>query len=856
MFPRLPQPVDPRSLIRTALILTVVVAPFVAAAVLTLADEQRSHEKLARRDAMAAAGPALAAMTSTTDAFKAAALAGASDRDITHSFRRAVEAGAAPSAGSPITTRILLLERSGDRFATIATSGVPLKQPLHLGRRSRELITAVIDSGTARIISSKAKAGELELTAAGPVVDRSDRALLLKLASAKASLPASKTKRPFGVAITITRKGRPPQILWSTAEVDTSRVPTYENHITTAGIPIRITAYANAAAPTVLTSRSTLLMLLAGLIASALTATLLSQLQRRSRDHQNHDAELQRATEQLAQSEQRYDGLFEGASDVVLLLDEHGCIVDTNRAGETVLGRRRDQLVGHRLVDLSVPESAKALETLLASAISHRSESARTTAFFATATGARTPLDLALRVNHEDDQVHGIQVIARDVTAQQEYERQLKLQAEHDALTGLANRSLLFDRVQGALQVSQRTAVLLIDLDEFKQINDNLGHAAGDDLLREVAKRIGSCMRDIDTCARLGGDEFAVLVDDLPTGIAPTEVAEQLLRALRPPIMLGGQPVTVNASIGIAEREASTRDPNELMRNADIAMYEAKSAGRNRHALFDESMLAEITARAKLIEDLEAAIDRAELVVRYQPIVRMDTGQVCAAEALIRWEHPTKGLLPPISFIPLAEETGMIVPIGRFVLREACKQAVAWQSIAPEMAVTFNISGRELEEPDFLSSVKAALASTGLHPSRLIAEITETLLIGDTGAADILKQLKGLGVQLAVDDFGAGYSSIDYLRRFPIDILKIDKGFTDRLDEERDADLFAAIVQLSHSIGIETVAEGIETRAQFDYVRQARCDRGQGYLFAKPIEAEEVSQLLRRSQPIAKASAA
>ena len=741
-----------------------------------------------------------------------------------------------------------LLEAKDKRWLDIAHDGGAQRPPLHFGPKQRSRLTGAARRAQPTVLRTSVKGTTLHVIMAVPARGRADRLVIAEASgpgSARGAVPPG-GNLDFAVYLGTTPTAR------TLSAASTPKLPlsgdTYSQVSTVSGVEILTVTRARNPLSTLVDRLMPWIALAAGLLITGIAMVLKKGRRRREMETMELSDEVRLAQDELLASERRFTGLFDNASDIVMLLDADGGIVEVNRAGASAHGRTHDQLLGMRLVDLASPEHAAGLEHFLEQTFTRGTDrGARHASDFISTSGRRIPLDLSVATMRSGPTITGMQVMARDVTDQREFERQLTHQAHHDALTGLANRALMFDEIDRALVSGgpRRTVVLMIDLDEFKQINDNLGHAAGDELLREVAKRIATTMRPIDTCARLGGDEFAVLIEDLPAGIEPPDVAERLLEVLRQPISLAGQPHTVRASIGIAEPDDDTVRANELLRNADIAMYEAKNNGRNCHASFDHSMLAEITARARLIEELEDGIARGELVARYQPIVLMESGRISCTESLVRWQHPTRGLLGPNEFIPLAEETGLVVQIGRWIMREACNQAVAWSAIDPEVAVTVNISGRELEEHDFYESVRTAIAASGIAPSRLIVEITETLLLGDSNAAEQLKRLKSLGIQIAVDDFGKGYSSLDYLRRFPIDILKIDKGFTDRLDDERGANLFAAIIQLAHSIGLETVAEGIETMEQFSYAREVGCDRGQGFLFDRPLEATELEQRLR-----------
>ena len=425
-----------------------------------------------------------------------------------------------------------------------------------------------------------------------------------------------------------------------------------------------------------------------------------------------------------------------------------------------------------------------------------------------------------------------------------------------DSLTKLPNSTLFVDRVAHALANSRRhghnISVAFLDLDDFKTVNDTLGHHSGDQLLAAVAGRLANCLRDADTAARLGGDEFALLLETTDEHEAAI-VAERVQSSLREPFEIEGHEVSVHASIGISRSGPDTEDADELMRNADTAMYAAKDKGKARYERFSPSMhRGDASRRLQVAAELKRAIDDQELVLQYQPIVNLHTGEIDAVEALVRWEHPNRGLTLPIDFIPVAENTGLIVDIGTYVLRNACQQARLWQRQFPKdppLQASVNLCVIQLEAPSFVEDVAMLLHRCDLPPNTLILEITESVLMHDTAqTTSRLNELKALGVQLAVDDFGTGYSSLSYLRGFPVDILKIDRSFVSALDEatEEDLALPRAIAALGRELNLQTIAEGIETREQLSQIRTMLCDHAQGYYFAKPLWAEEVEQLLRK----------
>jgi diguanylate cyclase len=425
---------------------------------------------------------------------------------------------------------------------------------------------------------------------------------------------------------------------------------------------------------------------------------------------------------------------------------------------------------------------------------------------------------------------------------------QLEHQAFHDSLTDLANRALFNDRVRQALARARRSggglAVLFVDLDDFKVVNDSLGHGAGDRLLREVAARLRSCLRDHDTVGRLGGDEFAILAEDADLGTA-RQLAERVITTLAAPFPLVGGQVTIHASIGIAFDERLALDEAQLLRNADIAMYAAKSRGKGTYEVFQSSMLRSVRDRHDVQAALEGAIERRELVVHYQPIIDLHTGRVAGAEALVRWPRPDRGLVPPAEFIPLAEETGLVVELDRFVLRQACRQVAGWVADAGPLLLHVNLSAHHLLRNDLAGNVAAALRDSGLPPECLALELTESVLMHDLEVAIVrLHELKRLGVGLAIDDFGTGYSSLAYLRQMPIDAVKIDKSFVDGVAGAAEESAVArAIIALATTLHLDTVAEGVERPEQATALAELGCHLAQGYHFSRPVPAADMARL-------------
>ena len=456
--------------------------------------------------------------------------------------------------------------------------------------------------------------------------------------------------------------------------------------------------------------------------------------------------------------------------------------------------------------------------------------------------------------------VRGIVLNARDISRHKSLETQLVQRALHDQLTGLPNRTLFMDRLEQAIERSARrgkfAAVLFLDLDRFKLVNDNLGHDNGDQLLVKVAERLRGCLRRVDTIARIGGDEFTVLLEDVGVSADAALVAERIIEAFRGSFRIENQEIFVGASIGIAlgGRDQGTTAQG-LLRNADIAMYRAKANGRACFEVFKASMRETVKGRLKMETELRRALDRGELRLHYQPQVDLRSARIVGLEALVRWEHPERGLVPPGSFIPMAEETGLILPIGRWVLETACRQASIWRAdteIGLDLVMAVNLSPRQFRHPRLVQDVGQVLAESGLDASGLEVEITEGTAMGDADATvKTLEHLKAIGIRLAIDDFGTGYSSLGYLKRFPIDVLKVDRSFVAGLPANRgDAAIVRAVVGLTRALGLKAVAEGVETTEQLAELRGLGCDQGQGYLFGRPTATEVADVMLRRSSVV------
>jgi diguanylate cyclase (GGDEF)-like protein/PAS domain S-box-containing protein len=558
----------------------------------------------------------------------------------------------------------------------------------------------------------------------------------------------------------------------------------------------------------------------------------------------------------LFEEKERAQVTLNSIGDAVVSTDLTGQVTYLNVIAEGLTGWSNAEAVGHpleevfRIIDATTRETAS---NPMALAIrDNKTVALSPNCVLVRRDGLEAAIeDSAAPIHDRLGAVTGAVMVFHDVSVARAMTLKMSYLAQHDSLTDLPNRVLLNDRLNEAIALSARhsrnLAVLFMDLDHFKHINDSLGHVVGDGLLQSVARRLFTCVRSSDTISRQGGDEFVILLWEVAQAQDAAITAEKVLVAQREPHYVNGYELHVTASIGIVSYPDDGTDSETLMKNADFAMYHAKEMGRNNFQFFKAEMNARALERQSVQDGLRHAIERQELLLHYQPKVNLATGSVVGVEALIRWRHPTRGLVPPGEFITIAEQCGLIVPIGRWVLREACRQARAWQLAGLQLTcIAINISTVELRAPGFVAGIRAILHETGLEARYLELELTETALLEDsTSIADVLTELKKLGVLLALDDFGTGYSSLSHLKRFPIDALKIDRSFVrDLTTDADDAGIVSAVIGMGKSLHMRVVAEGVETREQLEILREHGCAQGQGFYFSRAVPAEDFPLLM------------
>lgn len=563
-------------------------------------------------------------------------------------------------------------------------------------------------------------------------------------------------------------------------------------------------------------------------------------------------AVLRRENQAVRESGERLRDFLDSANDLIFSADGTGRLLYANRAWRETLGYRPEAEPELRVQEVLVEDDRPKCLTELQRVFDSQ-ESRYLEGRFLAKGGRVIEVEGNVTFSRQEDSRGAIWAICRDVTSRKKAQEQLYHMAHHDMLTSLPNRLFFIDRLQQANALARRAkklvGVLFLDLDRFKIINDTLGHSMGDLLLQEIADRLRLCVREVDTVARLGGDEFTVILGNLNTLEEAEQVADKILKRIAQPLQVEGHELFITASIGISLFPQHSDDPAGLLKKADIAMYCAKAQGRNNYKIYDGSMDINADRRLILTNGLRRALDREEFRLHYQPKVEAVGGRVVAMEALVRWEHPELGLVPPGDFIPIAEETGVIIPLGEWVMRRACEQLRLWQQEGiAAVRVAVNLSGYQLQYRDFVPSVQRILDQVGLPGELLEFEVTETVIMQNPDfAVSILNQLRDLGIHISIDDFGTGYSSLAHLKRFSVNTLKIDKSFVrDVESSSTDAAIATAIISMGNSLNLKVIAEGVETAGQLAFLQDRHCDEIQGFLFSKPLPPEEALILLRR----------
>jgi diguanylate cyclase (GGDEF)-like protein/PAS domain S-box-containing protein len=567
-----------------------------------------------------------------------------------------------------------------------------------------------------------------------------------------------------------------------------------------------------------------------------------------------------RAAEAVALENEVANATLDSIGEAVLRTDIRSNVTYLNRVAEKMTGWFRDEALGRPVADvlrLVDSVSGAAVDNAVATVIHGDRTATAMISVISCKLARRDGVELGIesRVTVVDDQAGnliGAVVVIRDVGDARAASLETSRASQHDVLTNLPNRTLFDDRLKQAISLAGRQgkqlAVLFVDLDQFKRINDSLGHSMGDKLLRSVAGRLIACVRRTDTVCRMGGDEFVILLSQVEHAEDAAITARKILRAVAAPHIIDNKSLDMNVSIGGSTYPDAGQDAESLLSQADAAMYEAKQHGRNRYEFFRSDMRARLATRLSLEGDLRYALGRNEFVLHYQPKIDLTTGLITGMEALIRWQHPERGMLLPAAFVPIAEECGLILPIGQWVLLEACRQSRAWSdSGLGVMPVAVNVSAVEFQGKDFLSGVRAVLIATGMEPQNLELELTESVLMQDAESAVVtLLALKTMGIRLAIDDFGTGYSSFTYLRRFPVDTLKVDQSFVQEITADLEGTTMVdAMINIGKSLNHRVIAEGVETRSQLDFLQHHGCGEGQGYYFSHPVVAEQAESLFK-----------
>jgi len=641
------------------------------------------------------------------------------------------------------------------------------------------------------------------------------------------------------VAVVLQRRSKPGDV-----DAPTFRRPSRLAGLAAAGVALVALPAADVASRTTDPPLTTAVLAIAGGLIVVLVFTRFIRLH----------TSLDNAFGEVDRQQRYYRAVADNASDSYLVLSPDGRVLDAAGTLPNLAGYTRDRAVGGNALQVVHRDDHDLARALLEDALARPATTVAGEVRVIAADGAQLWMELFCTNLCDDPAVGGVVVNAHDITSRKEAEAELEHRALHDTVTGLANRALLRDRIERALARRARdgndVAVLFCDLDGFKLVNDTVGHDAGDEVLRIAAARFLRSVRPGDTLARIGGDEFAVLIEsETDLAVEAVAIANRLLGAMAQPVEVRRTPLVVTASIGIAvASRGGQRTPDELLRDADTAMYGAKAAGRNRAVAYDASMGTAVLTRVQLGADLRAAADHDELALVYQPIVALGRGRIIGFEALLRWDHPSRGMLQPSEFIGIAEENGAIIDVGRWALRAACREARTWGSTASgsPSTVHVNVSGRQLVHADFVDHVSQALVESGLPAQSLVIELTESALVDHTDqAAARLRALKAIGVRVAIDDFGVGQSSLSYLRQFPVDILKLDRSFIEMITgTDQVPALIGGLLELARTLNLTSLAEGIETTEQRIALAQEGCDLGQGFFFSHPVDGAAAARLL------------